>query len=157
MVADGNLKIIYHFQNLMKMNDTLIQDSIKVASQAISKVTEANDNTNWWMWLAIVELGIIAYLILKEKLKSKVTEKQQFKSESLKQDIDFNNIINSSFNSIKLYDELKVKCHPDRFPTDREKNIIAENLFQEISKNKTNVKRLLELKEEAIQKLNINF
>lgn len=141
----------------MKMNDTLIQDSIKVASQAISKVTEANDNTNWWMWLAIVELGIIAYLILKEKLKSKVTEKQQFKSESLKQDIDFNNIINSSFNSIKLYDELKVKCHPDRFPTDREKNIIAENLFQEISKNKTNVKRLLELKEEAIQKLNINF
>ncbi len=95
--------------------------------------------------------------ILKEKLKSKVTAKQQFKSESLKQDIDFNNIINSSFNSIKLYDELKVKCHPDRFPTDREKNIIAENLFQEISKNKTNVKRLLELKEEAIQKLNINF
>lgn len=157
MVADGNLKIIYHFQNLMKMNDTLIQDSIKVASQAISKVTEANDNTNWWMWLAIVELGIIAYLILKEKLKSKVTAKQQFKSESLKQDIDFNNIINSSFNSIKLYDELKVKCHPDCFPTDREKNIIAENLFQEISKNKTNVKRLLELKEEAIQKLNINF
>ena len=141
----------------MKMNDTLIQDSIKVASKAISKVTEANDNTNWWMWLAIVELGIIAYLILKEKLKSKVTAKQQFKSESLKQDIDFNNIINSSFNSIKLYDELKVKCHPDRFPTDREKNIIAENLFQEISKNKTNVKRLLELKEEAIQKLNINF
>ena len=141
----------------MKMNDTLIQDSIKVAGKAISKVTETNDNTNWWMWLAIVELGIIAYLILKEKFKSKVTAKQQFKSESLKQDIDFNNIINSSFNSIKLYDELKVKCHPDRFPTDREKNIIAENLFQEISKNKTNVKRLLELKEEAIQKLNINF
>lgn len=139
------------------MNDTLIQDSIKVAGKAITKVTEANDNTNWWMWLAIVELGVIAYLILKEKLKSKVTAKQQFKSESLKQDIDFNNIINSSFNSIKLYDELKVKCHPDRFPTDREKNIIAENLFQEISKNKTNVKRLLELKEEAIQKLNINF
>jgi len=157
MVADGNLKIIYHFQNLMKMNDTIIQDSIKVASKAITKVTETNDTTNWWMWLAIVELGIIAYLILKEKFKSKVTAKQQFKSESLKQDIDFNNIINSSFNSIKLYDELKVKCHPDRFPTDKEKNMLAENLFQEISKNKTNVKRLLELKEEAIQKLNINF
>ena len=94
---------------------------------------------------------------MKEKFKSKVTAKQQFKSESLKQDIDFNNIINSSFNSIKLYDELKVKCHPDRFPTDKEKNMLAENLFQEISKNKTNVKRLLELKEEAIQKLNINF
>jgi hypothetical protein len=52
---------------------------------------------------------------------------------------------------------LKVKCHPDRFATDAEKNVIAENIFQEITKNKTNVKRLIELKEEAKQKLNINF
>jgi hypothetical protein len=141
----------------MKMNDTLIQDSIKIANRAISKITEADESTNWWMWIALVELGIIAYFIVKEKFKSKVSAKQQFKSESLKQDIDFNNIINSSFNSVKLYDELKVKCHPDRFPTDKEKNLIAESIFQQITKNKTNFKRLLELKEEAIQKLNINF
>ena len=139
------------------MNDTLIQDSIKIANRAISKITEADESTNWWMWIALVELGIIAYFIVKEKFKSKVSAKQQFKSESLKQDIDFNNIINSSFNSVKLYDELKVKCHPDRFPTDKEKNLIAESIFQQITKNKTNFKRLLELKEEAIQKLNINF
>jgi hypothetical protein len=140
----------------MKMNDTLIQDSIKVASKAISKVTETGESTNWWMWLAIAELGIIAFFLLRKSLKSKITAKQQFKAESLNQDIDFNNLINSSFNSIKLYDELKVKCHPDRFPMDKEKNSIAENIFQEITKNKTNIKRLLELKEEAIQKLNIN-
>ncbi|MFT4972941.1 MAG: hypothetical protein ACI9JY_002147 [Saprospiraceae bacterium] len=139
------------------MNDTLIQDSIKVAGQAITKTTETGEQTNWWMWLAIAEFGIIAFIILKEKLKPKDTAKQRFKNESLKQDIDFGNIINSSFNSIKLYNELKVKCHPDRFPSDKEKNIIAENIFQEISKNKNNVKRLLELKEDAIQKLNINF
>jgi len=139
------------------MNDTLIQDSIKVAGQAITKTTATGEQTNWWMWLAIAEFGIIAFLILKEQLKPKDTAKQRFKNESLKQDIDFGNIINSSFNSIQLYDELKVKCHPDRFPTDKEKNSIAENIFQEISKNKNNVKRLLELKEEAIQKLNINF
>ncbi len=139
------------------MNDTLIQDSIKVAGQAITKTTETGQQTNWWMWLAIAEFGIIVFLILKEQLKPKDTARQRFKNESLKQDIDFGNIINSSFNSIQLYDELKVKCHPDRFPTDKEKNSIAENIFQEISKNKNNVKRLLELKEEAIQKLNINF
>jgi len=139
------------------MNDTLIQDSIKVAGQAITKTSATGEQTNWWMWLAIAEFGIIAFLILKEQLKPKDTAKQRFKNESLKQDIDFGNIINSSFNSIQLYDELKVKCHPDRFPTDKEKNSIAENIFQEISKNKNNVKRLLELKEEAIQKLNINF
>ncbi len=139
------------------MNDTLIQDSIKLAGQAITKITETGELTNWWMWLAFAEFGIIAFLILKEQLKPKDTAKQRFKNESLKQDIDFGNIINSSFNSIQLYDKLKVKCHPDRFPTDKEKNTIAENIFQEISKNKNNVMRLLELKEEAIQKLNINF
>ena len=139
------------------MNDTIIQDSIKVAEQTISKATETSESTNWWMWLAITEFGIIAFFIIKEKLKSKETTRQRFKRESLKQNIDFDNIINSSFNSIELYDELKVKCHPDRFPADKEKNSIAENIFQEISKNKNNVKRLLELKEESIQKLNINF
>ena len=56
-----------------------------------------------------------------------------------------------------MYDELKVKCHPDLFSTDKEKNLIAENLFQEITKNQTNAKRLIELKEEAKQKLDINF
>jgi len=139
------------------MNDSLFQDSLKVATEAMTKSPETGNSTNWWMWLAIAEFGIIAVLILREKLKPKDTAKQRFKNESLKQDIDFNNIINSSFHSVQLYDELKVKCHPDRFPTDKELNSIAENLFQEITKNKNNVKRLLELKEEAKQKLNINF
>lgn len=139
------------------MNDTLIQDSLKVVGQAITKSSESSQNTNWWMWLAIAEFGIIALLILKGKVKTKETAKQKFKNESLRQDIDINNVINSSFNSIQLYDELKVKCHPDRFPTNKDKNEIAGALFQEITKNKTNIKRLLELKEEAIRKLNINF
>jgi hypothetical protein len=139
------------------MIDTLIQDSIKAVGQAFRKTSENGEQINWWMRLAIAEFGIIVILIIKGRLKPKDTARQRFKNESLQQDIDFNNIINSSFNSIQLYDELKVKCHPDRFPIDKEKNTVAEKIFQEISKNKNNVKRLLELKEEAIQKLNINF
>jgi len=139
------------------MNDTLIQDSVKVSIQAMTETTENGDQTNWWIWLAIAEFAIIVFLILKERLKPINTARKRLRDESLKQDIDFNNIINSSFNSIHLYNKLKVKCHPDRFPTDKEKNTMAENIFQEISKNKNNVKRLLELKEEAIQKLDINF
>jgi hypothetical protein len=140
------------------MNDTLIiHDSIKVAAQVLSKKAETSELTNWWMWLSIIEFGIIAFLILKEQLKPKDTAKQRFKNESLQQDIDFGNIINSSFNSIQLYNELKTKCHPDRFPQDKEKNTIANNIFKEISKNKNNVRRLLEIKDEAIQKLNINL
>jgi len=139
------------------MNDTLIQDSSKVANQLIGKSLENPHSTNWWMWIAIAEFLIIAFILLKEKLRGKETAQQKFKNDALKQDVDFNNIINSSFNSIALYDELKVKCHPDRFATDAVKNAIAENIFQEITKNKTNAKRLIELKEEAKQKLNINF
>jgi hypothetical protein len=139
------------------MNDTLMQDSLKVANKVLVQHSESDKSNNLWMWVAILEMGIIAILLLKDRLKLKESAKRKFKNESLRQDIDFNNIINSSFNSIQLYDELKVKCHPDRFPTEKDKNEIAEALFQEISKNKTNVKRLLELKEEAKQKLNINF
>ena len=139
------------------MNDTLIQDSLKLANQAIGKPAENLHLTNWWMWIAIAEFLIIAFILLKEKLRGKETAHKKFKNDALIQDVDFNNIINSSFNSKALYDELKVKCHPDRFATDAVKYAIAENIFQEITKNKTNANRLIELKEEAKQKLNINF
>lgn len=81
----------------------------------------------------------------------------KFKKDSLKENIDFDNILKSSFNSIELYNELKVKCHPDRFAPDEAKSMVADSIFQEITKNKTNYKKLIELKEEAKQKLNINF
>jgi hypothetical protein len=141
------------------MNDTIIKGTLKVSSENIAKsiVSESNEHINWWMWIAIIEFVFIVFLIIKQKNKPKDTIKQKFKKESLEQEIDFNNIINSSFNSKQLYDELKVKCHPDLFPTDKEKNLIAENLFQEITENQNNAKRLIELKEEAKQKLNINY
>lgn len=141
------------------MNDTIIKDTLKVANETIKKsiVSENNDQINWWLWIAIVEFLFIIFLIIKHNKKPKDSTKQKFKKESLEQEIDFNNIINSSFNSKQLFDELKVKCHPDRFPIDKEKNLIADKLFQEITENQNNAKRLIELKEEAKQKLNINF
>lgn len=139
------------------MKDTLIQDSLKVAEQAISASSDKGDSTNIWMWVAVGEFAIIVGLLLAKKLKRKPNAKQRFKEEAISQDVDFNNIIKSSFHSTELYDILKVKCHPDRFPTDPELNGIADKLFQEITKNKTNHKRLEELKIEAEQKLNINF
>lgn len=141
------------------MNNIIIKDTIQVAKETISKsiVSESNEQINWWLWFAIIEFLVIIFLIFSQRIKPKDSIKQKFKKESLVQEIDFNNIINSSFNSKQLYNELKVKCHPDLFPTDKEKNKIAENIFQEITKNQNNAKRLVELKEEAKQKLNINF
>lgn len=139
------------------MKDTLIQDSLKVAEQAISASSDKGDSNNIWMWVAIGEFAIIIGLVIAGRIKRKPNAKQKFKEESIAQEVDFNNIINSSFHSNELYDILKVKCHPDRFPTDPKLNEIAERLFQEITKSKTNIKRLQELKIEAQQKLNINF
>lgn len=139
------------------MTERLIQDSLKMAEKAISAGTENDTSTNYWMWFAIAEFAIIIGLLLAKNLKTKRNEKQLFKEESLAQEVDFNNIINSSFHSTELYDILKVKCHPDRFPTDPKLSKIADKLFAEINRNKTDVKRLQELKIEAEIKLNINF
>lgn len=139
------------------MTNTLIQDSLKVAEKVVTKTAENNDSSNFWMWVAIGEFAIIIGFVLVNRFKRKPNAKRQFKDESLAQEVDFNNIINSSFHSNELYDILKVKCHPDRFPTDPKLNDIAEKLFKEITKSKTNIKRLQELKMEAQQKLNINF
>ncbi|AEK22698.1 Conserved hypothetical protein [Capnocytophaga canimorsus Cc5] len=142
------------------MNDTMIKGSLQIAKDSITRgtiVLENNEQFNWWLWIAVFEFVIIILLVVKLRIKRRYTIKQKFKEESLKDYIDFGNIINSSFNSKQLYDELKVKCHPDRFPNDSEKNTIADKLFQKITENQNNVKRLMELKEEAKQKLNINF
>ncbi len=128
----------------------------------ISDTFSSNANSvifnNLWFWIAILEFIIIILLLFKLKKRVyKHNTKMKYKKEAMKENVDFDNIFNSSFNSRQLYDQLKVKCHPDRFSTDSEKETIADSLFQEITKNKTNYKKLIELKEYAIEKLNINF
>lgn len=131
------------------MIDTLVQNS--------TQNVVSHSSNNIWMWVAIVEcLIIVGLLLARRKNPPNQTAKQKFKEDAKNEQIDFQNIMESSFKSKSLYDELKVKCHPDRF-TDATKNAIANSIFQEIAKNKTNYKKLLELKEEAQQKLGITF
>ena len=79
------------------MNDTIIKDTLKVASETITKsiASENNEHINWWLWIAIIEFVFIAFLVIKQKIKPKHKIKQKFKKESLEQEIDFNNIINT--------------------------------------------------------------
>lgn len=66
------------------------------------------------------------------------------KSKQPESSSEMTNVINSMFLCTPLYDKLKVKCHPDRF-VDENQKLIAENLFQELQKNKYNYDRLLEI------------
>ena len=118
-------------------------------------VTTGNfQESDVWFYIAMVEFVIIFFLLL-FAFRTRV-EKQKLR-ESIKSDVDFQNIINSSFHATEIYNELKVKCHPDRFIGDVEKNATANRIFQEVTKNKMNYKRLQELKKEAEESLGINF
>lgn len=73
-----------------------------------------------------------------------------------KHEIDFQNIFTDFNMSKEIYNELKRKCHPDRF-VDPELNSIASDLSLRIAENKSSYGKLCKLKEEAIKKLKINL
>lgn len=131
-------------------------DTLHVASGAISN----NFLKSFWFWLAMLEFILIILLILRllsiSKNNSFSKPGQQVIKESKGIEIDMSNIMNSIHGSANLYKELSRKCHPDRFVnTDYEK--IAEKIFQEISENRRNYEKLIELKHKATTELNINF
>ncbi|EIJ38117.1 hypothetical protein JoomaDRAFT_1097 [Galbibacter orientalis DSM 19592] len=114
----------------------------------------------FWMWIAIGELIIIIALFLKLKTKKKqlafggLTKNKVRKAKEV--DVDMGDLMNSINNSKNLYKELSRSCHPDRF-INSNKQKKAEEIFQEISENKRNFKKLMELKQEAITELNIKI
>lgn len=123
-------------------------DSIAVSGQM-------SQATSVWLWVAVAEFLVILYLI--NRLMRRDRDKRKEVKDKLRSgSIDFENTINSAFNSKPLYDKLKVLCHPDRFantPLEKEANAI----FQEIQVNKYNYSKLMDLKEQAIKTLHINF
>ncbi len=113
-----------------------------------------------WFWIALFELIIIVYLIYKWKLINKRRsfsisgQKEILKSKS--NEVDMSNVITSMHASADLYKELSRKCHPDRFVNSPLQDK-AQEIFQELNKNRRNHAKLLELKNIATQELKINF
>lgn len=108
------------------------------------------------MIIAIVELVIIVVLLLSKGKADdrKRSVKRQVREEG---DINFGNVIASSFGAKALYDELIRKCHPDRFTPNEEKVAIANDITGRLGKYKNDLEKLKELKKEAIEKLGVSF
>ncbi len=106
-----------------------------------------------WIYIILAVVVVLAKIYRIKHSQNELTRKKVLNEGN----INFNATIQSAFHSSEIYDQLKVKCHPDRFVDDPEKMKMADALFQQISKNKNNYKRLLELKAEAEQKLNVKF
>ena len=106
-----------------------------------------------WIYIILAVVVVLAKIYRIKHSQNELTRKKVLNEGN----INFNATIQSAFHSSEIYDQLKVKCHPDRFVDDPEKMKMADALFQQISINKNNYKRLLELKAEAEQKLNVKF
>lgn len=96
--------------------------------------------------------------ILRAFIKKGENHKDDYFSEEIisckNQEISMDAVVNNIFRSKQLYDLLKVKCHPDRFIDPMQKEIATE-IFQNITKYKTNYQQLLNIKEQAKKQLNI--
>jgi len=64
--------------------------------------------------------------------------------------------VSSIDGSKELSKELTKACHPDLF-INSEKHQLAKELFEDISKNKRNLDKLIELKYEAQTRLGVRF
>ena len=82
------------------------------------------------------------------------SERSKFRDKVLSEEIDFTNVVSSSLLAKRLYDELKVKVHPDRFQ-DPEFVSKATELFQLIHQNKGDYEKLLILKERVHNELQV--
>lgn len=132
--------------------DTLANDTI---SQLINVgLVDGNDNSNLWMYIAFIEVMVIIGLILfrKKDKNERVKLKKKILSEN---EVDFSNVINSSFRSKTLYDNLKKQCHPDKYK-DEALNAEATEIFQLLVKYRYDYNKLLELRERAVKNLMIN-
>lgn len=117
----------------------------------------AGTNYDVWFWVAVAEFIILLsstiYFMAKRRKKT-LNIKQKVMKEG---EIDFSNTMMSAFHAQTLYDQLKVRCHPDRFPQDEAKNKLATEIFQQVVQNKNNYRKLLELKALTEKKLHITF
>lgn len=101
--------------------------------------------------LIILSISVFLYLCLyihkNRQPKANRMRINKLKTDIIASEVDFKNILRSSFEATSLYNKLKVKYHPDRFlnPEDKE---IATDIYQEITANKHDYDKLV-----AIQKI----
>lgn len=120
------------------------------------KIASLWDFNNWTI-IACIECVILLYVLIFKTQWQNHTKIHETKILARQESIDFSNIMNSAFLADELYNDLKVKCHPDRFPDNPQLNMIANELSQEISKNKNSYSKLLTLKQRAEKDLGITF
>lgn len=141
------------------MTNLLLQ--VKTDNRLVETITYTEPSSfSIWFWVAILELLIILLLILKLRKKNNSLEFGDISRDKMRKaknsNVDMTNLMDSINGSKDLYKKLSRTCHPDRF-VNSDKEQIAEEIFQEVSKNRRDFKKLSELKQKAIIELNIKI
>ena len=107
-----------------------------------------------WIIISILGLIIILFLIFRRKngnrsfSNDEISNMKKYKNSNIEMD----NLMENIYESRNLYKELSRKYHPDRF-VNSPNQYLAQEIFQEITKNKRNMKILLTLKKKAMEQL----
>lgn len=138
------------------MNNVTNYQLIQIVSDSTNLVDTASIvyDLPFWFWISLIELIVIILLIINKRSKSKdLSDLNPDKiSKMQSNEINMNDLMNNINKSKDLYRELSRKYHPDRF-INTNKHKIAEDLFQEISKNKRNFQELKIIKIKAEKEL----
>lgn len=122
--------------------------------------TQTVDIQSWmasafWFWIALVETVAIFIGMFYHKYAN--TERHRQKKKILaEENVDFDNVIDSSFRAKPLYDSLKKKCHPDLFQ-DNEMKRIATDIFAELVRCKYDYEALQKIQKRAVYELNVKI
>ena len=95
--------------------------------------------------ISILFIIILIIVYIKKNKKDNIKEKLDIEDDK----VDINNLINSINHSKNLYKQLIIKYHPDKYVNENEK-AKAEYIVKEITKNKRDYKKLLEIENEAL-------
>ena len=140
------------------MKNILLQIMADTNHTPLKKIASTPIQSNIWFWTTIAELIIIGFLIIRHK-REKINYDSNIETTLMNSktvNVDMDNVMDSINKSRELYKQLSTKCHPDRF-LENDLNSKANEIFQEITKNQRNYKKLLELKEVAQNQLNITI
>ena len=86
-----------------------------------------------WTVISALEFAVIMFLIFTALRRRVSTPRMSaMKKNIILEKVDFGNILDSAFHAEELYEQLKVKCHPDRFVGDERKNAAALEIFQQL-------------------------
>lgn len=111
-----------------------------------------------WTVISALEFAVIMFLIFTALRRRESTPRMSaMKKNIILEKVDFGNILDSAFHAEELYEQLKVKCHPDRFVGDERKNAAALEIFQQLEKNRHDIKALERLRQRAEDELDVNI